>query len=303
MTTACAGELVLLIGKDFRRFIFRLMEEGRMQTHHGVIKHAEMIGLPYGSEVRSHLGYPFHMLRPTTADLVQDLKRSGQILFPKDLGYILIKLGIRPGSRVLECGTGSGALTVTLSRAVAPGGHVYSYDARADMQAVARKNVDALGVPEAVTFKQRDAAEGFDETDVDALFLDLPTPWQFLEQAHAALAGGGPLGGLLPTMNQIVELSIALSRVPFAQIEVEELLLRPYKTAPGRVRPVDRMVAHTGYLFFARKLVSMPRAAPAGPEDAGPAAEPGAPADAAEFAGLEADAAGEFAEPDDDEVQ
>ena len=99
MTTACAGELVLLIGKDFRRFIFRLTEEGRMQTHHGVIKHAEMIGQPYGSEVRSHLGYPFYMLRPTTADLVQDLKRSGQILFPKDLGYILMKLGIRPGSR------------------------------------------------------------------------------------------------------------------------------------------------------------------------------------------------------------
>jgi tRNA (adenine57-N1/adenine58-N1)-methyltransferase len=122
------------------------------------------------------------------------------------------------------------------------------------------------------------------------LFLDLPTPWQFLEQAHAALAGGAPLGGLLPTMNQIVELSIALSRVPFAQIEIEELLLRPYKTAPGRVRPVDRMVAHTGYLYFARKLVAAPRAAPAGPDDAAPAA-------GAEFAEPEPDAAGEFAEP------
>ena len=272
---ARAGELVLLLGRDFRQFIFRLEEDGRMQTHHGVVRHADMIGKPYGSEVRSHLGYPYFMLRPTTADLVQDLKRSGQILFPKDIGYILVKLGVRPGSRVLECGTGSGALTVSLSRAVAPDGQVYSYDVRGDMQSLARKNVEALGVPGVVTFKQRDAVEGFDESDVDALFLDMPEPWRVIDQAYAALGGGAPLAGLLPTMNQMVEISAALYRLPFAMVEIEELLLRPYKTAPGRVRPTDRMVAHTGYLFFARKVVkpAEPETLPAGEAEALLAAE------------------------------
>jgi tRNA (adenine57-N1/adenine58-N1)-methyltransferase len=270
MTVAQTGDLVLLLGRDFRRFQIRLEENGRMQTHHGVLKHADLIGLPYGSEVRTHLGYLFFLLRPTTADIVQDLKRSGQILFPKDLGYILIKLGIAPGSRVLECGTGSGALTLTLARAVGPHGHVYSYDVRADMQSLARKNVEQFGLGPQVTFKLRDAAEGFDETDVDALFLDMPEPWLFLDQALAALSGGGVLGGLLPTMNQIVELSAALHCRPFAMIDIEELLLRPYKTAPGRVRPIDRMIAHTGYLYFARKLLR--RVEEPGPETAPEAA-------------------------------
>jgi tRNA (adenine57-N1/adenine58-N1)-methyltransferase len=256
VTVARAGDLVLLLGRDYRRFLFRLSDEGRLQTHRGVVTHASLIGLAYGSEAQSHIGYPFQLLRPTTADLVQDLKRSGQILFPKDLGYILMRLGVQPGSRVLECGTGSGATTLALARAVGPDGQVFSYDVRADMQALARRNVEMVGVAERVTFKQRDAAEGFDERDLDAVFLDLPEPWRVLHQAHAALGGGAPLAGLLPTMNQITELSVVLHRLPFTMIDVEELLLRGYKTAPGRVRPMDRMIAHTGYLYFARKLLA-----------------------------------------------
>ena len=124
-----------------------------------------------------------------------------------------------------------------------------------------RRNLAHLGLEEFVTLELRDIAEGFDETGADALFLDLPTPWHYLEQAHAALRGGGFFGSILPTANQVVELLYALERSAFAFIEVEEILLRGYKTVPARFRPMDRMVAHTGFLIFARAFSPDPAAA------------------------------------------
>ncbi len=118
------------------------------------------------------------------------------------------------------------------------------------------KNLERLGLTEFVELKLRDIAEGFDERDVDALFLDLPNPWDYLAQAHAALVGGGFFGSILPTANQVGRLIGALEPAGFGLIEVEEILLRPYKAVAERLRPMDRMVAHTGYLIFARALVS-----------------------------------------------
>jgi tRNA (adenine57-N1/adenine58-N1)-methyltransferase len=249
------NDVALLVGRDRKSFMIRLETGSQLHTHRGVITHDELIGAPWGSRLSTHLGYPFFLLRPSTDDVVRGLKRNTQIVYPKDAGYVLIKLGIATGCRVLEAGTGSGGLTLVFAQAVCPTGRVYSYESRPEMQALARDNLERLGLADFVEFKLGDAAEGFDERGVDALFLDLPNPWDYLGQAHEALAGAGFFGCILPTANQVSRVIDALEEMSFGMIEVEELLLRPYKAVSARLRPMDRMVAHTGYLVFARALL------------------------------------------------
>jgi tRNA (adenine57-N1/adenine58-N1)-methyltransferase len=249
------GALALLVGRDRKTSIIRLEPGAEFHTHRGTIAHDDLIGLSWGTQSSTHLGVPLLLLRPSTDDLVRDLKRTTQIVYPKDAGYILMKMSIAPGCRVIEAGTGSGGLTLVLARAVHPTGCVISYDSRPGVQRLARRNLEQLGLSETVTFKERDVAEGFDEGGVDALFFDLPNPWDYLDQAHAALVGGGFLGSILPTANQVINLVAALEGADFGLIEVEELLLRSYRTASSRLRPEDRLTPHTGYLAFARKLV------------------------------------------------
>jgi tRNA (adenine57-N1/adenine58-N1)-methyltransferase len=255
--TAQPDDLALLVGRDRKSFIVRLEAGSQLHTHRGVVAHDDLIGTPWGTQLSTHLGYPFLFLRPSTDDLVRDLKRTTQIVYPKDAGYILMKMRITPGCRVVEAGTGSGGLALVFAQAVSPTGCVYTYEARPEMQELARRNLEQLGLAEFVEFKLRDAADGFDECDADALFLDLPTPWDYLPQAHAALTGSGFLGCILPTTNQVSRLIGALEGANFGLIEVEELLLRQYKAVPARLRPMDRMVAHTGYLIFARALIPL----------------------------------------------
>jgi tRNA (adenine57-N1/adenine58-N1)-methyltransferase len=166
-----------------------------------------------------------------------------------------MKPSIAPGCRVVEAGTGSAGLTSVFARAVQPSGRVISYEGRRKAQQLARENLERLGLAQHVVFKHGDIAEGFEEREVDALFLDLANPWDYLRQAHAALVGGGFFGSILPTANQIIKLIDALEGANFGLIEVEELLLRPYKTVSARSRPKDRLTPHTGYLVFARKLI------------------------------------------------
>jgi tRNA (adenine57-N1/adenine58-N1)-methyltransferase len=132
---------------------------------------------------------------------------------------------------------------------------VYSYEQRQDILQLAHQNLEELGLEGCVTLVVRDIAEGFDETDVDALFLDVRNPWDYLPQAHAALKGGGFFGAIVPTTNQVSRLLHDLEQGPYSALEVEELILRPFKAVPARLRPMDRMVAHTGYLVFARKVL------------------------------------------------
>ena len=255
--TAQPGALALLVGRDRKSFIVRLESGAQLHTHRGVVAHDDLIGIPWGTQLSTHLGHPFLFLSPSTDDLVRDLKRTTQIIYPKDAGYILMKMRIIPGCRVIEAGTGSGGLTLVLAQAVGPTGHVYSYESRAEMYELARDNLTRLGLAGFVDFKLRDIADGFDEHGADALFLDLPNPWDYLMQAHNALAGGGFLGCILPTVNQVSRFIGGLKEANFGMIEVEELFLRPYKAVPARLRPMDRMVAHTGYLIFARALIPL----------------------------------------------
>ena len=255
MDVAQENDLVLLIGQDRKQFVVRLRAGGQLQTHRGCINHDDLLGQPLGREIHSHLGYPFVILEPSTFDLIKQLKRTTQIMYPKDIGYVLLKLNIMPGSRVLEAGTGSGGLTLALARTVRPDGQVYSYELRPDILRLAQKNLESLGLADCVELKLRDIAEGFDERDIDALFLDVRRPWAYLPRVVEALKDSGFFGSILPTTNQVAELVRALeAQQTFGHIEVEEVLVRPYKAVPSRLRPMDRMVAHTGFLVFARKV-------------------------------------------------
>lgn len=252
--TAQPGDLALLIGRDRKSVLLRLQPGAELHTHHGALSHDELIETSWGSYVPTRMRRPMLLLRPSTDDIVRHLTRSTQIVYPKDAGYILMKMSIAPGCRVVEAGTGSGALTVVLAQAVGPAGHVYSYEIRPDVRNLARKNLAGLGLSGFATLKLRDISEGFDEHGADALFLDLPNPWDFVAQAHAALASGAFFGCILPTANQVIEMLGALGGSGFGVVEVDELFVRPYKATAARLRPMDRMVAHTGYLVFARAL-------------------------------------------------
>lgn len=243
------------MGQDQKTSIIRLEPGTEFHTHRGTIAHDDLIGLPWGTQVSTHLGESLILLRPSTDDMVRNLKRSTQIVYPKDAGYILMKLNIAPGCHVIEAGTGSGGLTLVFARAIQPTGRVISYETRSEIQELARENVKQLGLNRYVDFKERNIAEGFDERGADALFLDVANPWDYLEQAHAALAGGGFFGSILPTANQVINLIAALEAAGFGLIEVEEILLRPYKTVSARLRPKDRLTPYTGYLVFARRLI------------------------------------------------
>ncbi len=248
------GDLALLVGLRHKHFIFPLIPGGTFHTHRGILNHDELIGIPWGSQVFSHQGSPFFMLQPSLADLLVDLKRSTQIMFPKDIGFILTSMSVGPGQTVLEAGTGSGSMTVALAFAVGPQGRVVTYERRPEFQSLARKNLERLGLDARVDFKLGDIADGFTETNVDAVFLDLPNPWDYISQARLALKPGGFFCNLVPTFNQVQMLLTALRRESYAFIEVCELLMRYYKPEPNRLRPTDRMVAHTGYLIFARRI-------------------------------------------------
>jgi tRNA (adenine57-N1/adenine58-N1)-methyltransferase len=248
------GDLALLVGLRHKHFIFPLIPGGSFHTHRGILNHDDLIGKPWGSQVFSHQGSPFFMLQPSLADLLVDLKRSTQIMFPKDIGFILTSMSVGPGQTILEAGTGSGSMTVALAYAVGPQGRVVTYERRPEFQSLARKNLERLGLEGRVEFKLGDIAEGISETNVDAIFLDLPNPWDYIRQAWAALKPGGFFSNLVPTFNQVETLLYSLRQEHFAFIEVCELLMRYYKPEPTRLRPTDRMVAHTGFLIFARRI-------------------------------------------------
>ncbi|MBI2758442.1 MAG: tRNA (adenine-N1)-methyltransferase [Chloroflexi bacterium] len=251
---ARAGDIAQLVGLRHKHFIITLKEGAKFETHRGVLLHDELIGKAWGTQVFSHMGAPFFLLQPSLANLLNDLPRTTQILYPKDIGYILVMMGVGPGKKVIEAGSGSGSMTIALSYAVGADGHIVSYEQKPDNQNLARKNLERVGLASRVDFKLRDIQNGFDETDADAFFLDVPNPWDYAPQVRAALKPGAFFCSLLPTFNQVEKLLIALRRNNFAFIDVCELLLRFYKPEPARIRPTDRMVAHTGFLIFARRI-------------------------------------------------
>lgn len=248
------GDLVQLQGTGHRSHLLVLEASAVLQTHRGVIRHDDIIGTAWGTRLESHQGNPFYLLQPSLSDLIKGLKRGTQIMYPKEISYILFHMGIGPGKRVIECGTGSGGLTTALAYMVGTTGKVYSYERKAQIQDLAIKNLTKFGLQNRVDFKVGNAEDGFDEENVDAIILDLPNPQDYLHHVRKSLRGGGSLGMILPTFNQVEIILRELKLANFAMIEVSEILQRFYKTDWARLRPVDRMIGHTGFLIFGRKV-------------------------------------------------
>lgn len=248
------GDLVMLNDSKHKNHLFVVKAGEVFMSHRGVIKHDDIIGQAWGVRLESHTGNPFFVLQAGVTDLVQNIKRTTQIMYPKDIGYLILRLGVGPGKRVLECGGGSGGMTTVLAYLTGDTGRVYSYERNEKAQSLAQKNLALFGLDQRVEFKSGDAKDGFDERNLDAILLDLPNPYDFLEQVRASLKGGGQFATLLPTVNQVEMTLYALAHSSFAFIDVCEISLRHYKSDWARFRPVDRMVAHTGYLVFARKI-------------------------------------------------
>jgi tRNA (adenine57-N1/adenine58-N1)-methyltransferase len=251
-----AGEQVLLIDGKKRRYLVTLAEGKEFHSHSGIVAHNEIIGSPEGTAFRSSHGMTYSAIRPTLADFVLKMPRGAQVIYPKDLGPILVLADIFPGARVLESGVGSGALSMTLLRA---GAQVVGYELREDFAARALKNVAAFLGPEVegrFRVEHRDCYEGIDETGLDRVVLDLPEPWQVVKHAARALHPGGILLAYTPQITQAVQLCDALAESAFGMVETIEVLQRGWHIEGQSVRPDHRMVAHTGFLTHARLLGS-----------------------------------------------
>ena len=246
------GEPVLLIDRKRRRYLFDLSPGREFHTHTGVIPHDDIIGAAEGTRLRSTRGTYFLALRPTLADAVLKMPRGAQVIYPKDIGPILMLADVFPGARVLEAGIGSGALSMALLRA---GAVVSGYERREDFCARARANVERFCGPEALEryrTEVRDVYEGIDETGLDRVVLDLPEPWQVVPHASEALRSGGILLAYTPSIVQVQRLRQALEDSPFDLHETVEVLQRGWHVEGDAVRPNHRMVAHTGFLTVTR---------------------------------------------------
>jgi len=249
------GEQVLLIDRKRRRHLIRLAEGGEFHTHAGVLDHARIIGEDEGSTVRTNRNAAMIAIRPTLSEYILEMPRGAQVIYPKDLGPILMLADIFPGARVLESGVGSGAMTMTLLRAVGPTGSVTGYELRDDFADRARRNIEGhLGTDLPLTIQVRDVYEGIEVGDLDRIVLDLPEPWQVVKHAETALRPGGILLSYLPTILQVSTLRETLAESVFGMAETVEILQRGWNVDGASVRPDHRMVAHTGFLTVARKL-------------------------------------------------
>jgi tRNA (adenine57-N1/adenine58-N1)-methyltransferase len=232
------------------------MEKGKsLHTHKGYIQHDSLIGKPYGTHVTTNTGTEFIALKPALRDYIFKTQRRTQILYPKDIALIVMFSGIGPGSKVVEAGTGAGALTTALAYYVRPTGKVYSYEVRQEFMSIAQKNIEKAGLVKYVTIKNRDVTVAIDETNIDAIILDLATPWLVVPQAGLALKGSGAIVSFSPTIDQVVKTVEALKSNDFTDIQTIECLMRGMQVELGKTRPETLMTAHTGYITFARKSV------------------------------------------------
>ena len=248
------GESVLLVDRKNRRYLFDLAAGGEFHTHSGVLAHNDIIGADEGSLLRNSRGAVFVAVRPTLSDVILKMPRGAQVIYPKDIGPILVRADIFRGARVLEAGVGSGALSMSLLRA---GAVVTGYERREDFCKLARSNVERFcGVKALQRFRTevRDVYDGIDETGLDRVMLDLPEPWQAVAPAAASLRLGGILCAYTPSIIQVSRLRQALDDSPFGMHETFEVMPRSWHVAGAAVRPDHRMVAHTGFLTTSRLL-------------------------------------------------
>ena len=253
------GDLVYIWNpKKGDSYMVKVTQGASLGTHFAQIYHDELVKHDFGEGVWTEKGDLYYLLHPSLGDYTRHIRRQTQIIFPKDAGYIIQHLNLFPGCTYVECGTGSGSLCCTAAHFVGENGKVCTYDRRPEFSELARKNAERWGVADRIEFNVRELSEGFKERGADAVYIDIPKPWEHIDKAYEALKAGCHLGVLVPTVNQITLTLEALEEFNFVDVRVCEIMLRDYKTDPRRIRPQDTMIGHTGYLIFAVKTLPLP---------------------------------------------
>ena len=255
MGTIGEDSFVLVYRDRRRRWLVRPKDTPKLHTHLGILDVAALVGKEFGITVTTTMGDELTILEPTIEDLVMKLARKTQVIYPKDLGLMVVKLGVHAGSRVIETGTGSGATTALMAYLVQPTGMVYTYDLNPDFQGVARRNIERLGLSDFVTFNIGDSRKGFKEKGMDAGILDVGDPWEVVHSMRESLKPSAPMAAVTPTTNQAEKLVAKMREEGFVNVETMEILLRNLEARVGMTRPSNIMVGHTAYLTFGRTTV------------------------------------------------
>lgn len=246
---------VLFYYNSSKKWLYKISKNESLHTHIGVIKHSDAIGKEYGSRLTTNKDKYVYLLKPTMYDYVMKLQHGTQIVYPKDLGYIVARAGIGSGQKILEIGTGSGSLTSFVANIVKPRGHVYTFDVDENFMKIAEKNIAKAGMSKYVTQKNLDlkTAKKLPLQDMDVVLIDLGDPWTVIPQARKMLKGSGFVFAVCPTMNQLEKLTVSLVENEFTDIESTEHILRTIDAREGKTRHSFQGIGHTAYLCCARK--------------------------------------------------
>jgi tRNA (adenine57-N1/adenine58-N1)-methyltransferase len=254
MKTISNGDMVFIVLDSRKRWIRKAKSGEKFVCHVGGFLWDDVIGKKeFGSYIRSTPGnVVLYLFEPLPSDIVVHMQRASQIIYPEDIGLILVYSNLRPGAKVVEAGCGSGSLTSIMARFVAPHGHIYSFDIRDEAVKQARKNVASMGYSEIVSIELKDFKD-LDFKEIDFVMLDMGAPWVMVKKAHEMLRNSGIICIFSPVVEQVIKNVAALKESGFADINTYELLKRTIQTKPNATRPESRMVGHTGYMTFARK--------------------------------------------------
>jgi tRNA (adenine57-N1/adenine58-N1)-methyltransferase len=248
------GELILLYKDEERKYLIKA-EEKLFHTDKGVLEIGKTIGKNFGEKIETNLGEKFYILKPSLYEMIMKLKRKTQIIYPKDIGIILMFANIFPGAKVIECGCGSGALTTVLANFVRPDGGVYSYEKNKEFLENAKNNVEKNGLSKWVRFKHKEVKDEFEEKEVDFIMIDIGSPWELIDAAYKSLKPGMRLATICPTFEQLTKTVFTLQEKGFVNIECMEILLRRILVRKGKTRPQQKMPSHTGWIIFANKVI------------------------------------------------
>lgn len=250
------GAYVLFFYQASKNWLTKVEKGKKLHTHIGIIDFDQVLGLEYGTSIVTPKQKKVYLMEPTIYDFVMKSDRKTQIVYPKDLGYIAIRTGLKSGSNVLEIGTGSASLTTFFASLVEPGGHVFTYDVNEEFMEIASKNLKKSGMEKNVTMLKHDIMkEGLEHSNADVAIIDLGDPWNVLQLVHKCLKNSGSVAIICPTMNQLEKTAKRMSEIGFTDIESSEIMIRNIEAREGKTRPSMRMIGHTTYLIFGRKIM------------------------------------------------
>lgn len=241
----------MILDERGKKYILRPGAE--FQSDLGIVKADVLDNAQIGDEVKSHLDHSFKIVKPNVNDFIDLMERRCSILIKKDIGQVLAHTGLGAGSRVVDAGTGAGAIALHFGNVVGLQGKVFTYEVREDFAEVARRNIDNFGITN-IEVKNKNIKEGIDENNIDLIFLDLPKPFEIFEEVMESLNVGGWLAVYAPYIDQAETSYRVAKKLGFYDIEIIETLERGLEVRTQGVRPKTRMVGHSGYLLFARKL-------------------------------------------------